>query len=196
MEKLPSPEEVEQKIRSYSQLYNLGDFQGALLGFEWLASLDLPWYQISAGHMHLLGKGTPVNLERAESWLRLAAVSDMPEAFTLLGDVLMSKGDAAGAIQQYKLAADKEFPPAIRRIGIAFQQGMGLPINQSAAEKYYRKAILVGDPFSKLRLGRLYTTGKFGLLDRFKGLWLITVAIIEVELKARRDPQYVLTWGG
>jgi TPR repeat protein len=77
-----------------------------------------------------------------------------------LGRAYAKYGDLKKALDQYQLATDQWYLPAINAIGLMFEQGNGMPKNLDKAFAWYLKAAEHGYGPSQAYIGLMYWTGE------------------------------------
>lgn len=82
------------------------------------------------------------------------------------GVIAFQAGDYAGALSHWQPLAETDDAEAQRNIGIMYQQGLGLPQNNSEAAKWYRRAADNGHSRAPQNLGAMYEEGA-GVLQNF-----------------------------
>lgn len=102
----------------------------------------------AAHHLALLlrrgAPGVPADPAEAMRWLRAAAEADIPDSQFLLGQALMSDGDATHAAQArswFERAAAHEHPEAALQLALAYQRGeLGLTPDPEEAARHMKEA--------------------------------------------------------
>jgi TPR repeat protein len=69
--------------------------------------------------------------------------------------------DDATAAHWYQLAADQNFPLAMRNLANMYAGGYGVPFDMAQAESWYEKAAQLGDPVAIKRMAALRPTSEF-----------------------------------
>ena len=68
--------------------------------------------------------------------------------------------DEAAAVDMYRLAVDRGYPPAMRSLGIMYMRGLGVAKNPATAERLWRVAAERGDEDSKELCDKIDETRK------------------------------------
>ena len=96
------------------------------------------------GQAYRLGRGVPVNLAAAQSWLERAARKDHLDAQATLGLLLFQNGNRAGALRWLRSAADKGEPRAMLMYGTALYNGDGVARDPVLAYAFVSRAAAQG----------------------------------------------------
>jgi TPR repeat protein len=95
-------------------------------------------------------------------WLPLAEAGDA-EAQNAVGALynhgLGVQRDDAAAVHWYQLAADQNFPLAMRNLASMYATGHGVPFDKDQAELWYQKAAEAGDPVAIKRMAATSPNG-------------------------------------
>lgn len=102
------------------------------------------------------GRGTPINIEEAIRWYRVAARAGDPSAFYNLGTLLLNKSLYDDAIKCFAEAEQKGHPKATLWKGIAYERKGNLI---SAADAYF-EAAAKGNTQAMNEIGICYLEGK------------------------------------
>jgi len=112
-------------------------------------------------------------------YLEKAAELGVPEASYKLGtraedgfDRLEGMGDINNAINYYKQAADKNYAPALLKLGQIYIEGKGTDKRPIAAADYFERAYNLGDMKAAVELGICYANGEGVELDYEKAFEL------------------------
>jgi TPR repeat protein len=101
-----------------------------------------------------------------------AALAQKPsaeEAFKM-GEALAEKKDFAGAMRNYRIAADQGHLESQNDVGMFYVMGMGVAKNVAEGEKWLRKAANAGHPTAQRNMGFLYMEGMGVPKDRAKAI--------------------------
>jgi TPR repeat protein len=79
--------------------------------------------------------------------------------------------DYAEAVNWYRGAAEKGFPPAQSNLGVDYENGRGVPQDYAEAANWYRKAAEQGLPLAQNNLGSLYARG-LGVPKDYVRAWM------------------------
>lgn len=136
--------------------------------------------QFRLGNSYDAGAGVAQDYAEAKRWYEIAADGNSEWAmfaqFYLARMYELGRGvpqSISQALRYYRLSAEKGFPDACYRLGVASEHGDGIPKDLSAANDWYAKAADVGMGAAMARLGINYTRGegrKRSLLEAF--VWL------------------------
>ena len=109
--------------------------------------------------------------------LRARAGQSDAEAQTELGNAYNAgqaglKQDYAEALKWYRRAAEKGFAMAQYNLGLAYEQGRGVPVDERQAFKYYLQAAEQGLAAAQFNAGNMYAAGRGIGRDLFEAnLW-------------------------
>jgi TPR repeat protein len=97
-------------------------------------------------------------------WLPLAEAGDaiaQNSVGALYDHGLGVDEDDSTAAHWYQLAADQDFPLAMRNLANMYAGGHGVPFDEAQAESWYEKAARLGDPVAIKRMAVLQPAGEF-----------------------------------
>ena len=121
-------EEYEEAVATWRPLAEKGDADAAF----------------NLGQAYRLGRGVPLNLAAAQSWLERAARKDHLDAQATLGLLLFQNGNRAGALRWLRSAADKGEPRAMLMYGTALYNGDGVGRDPVLAYAFVSRAAAQG----------------------------------------------------
>jgi hypothetical protein len=75
------------------------------------------------------------------------------------GRVAVIRKDYAEGLRLLKQAADAGYAMAMHNIGVLYESGLGVTLNNVEAARWYGKAVALGEPIGMIDLGWLYATG-------------------------------------
>lgn len=146
------------------------DFAAAARYFEKAAERGVVPAQTRYALYLLQGKGVKRRPDRAETWLRRAALGHDAEAAALLGDLHIRGEDMSPnyleAATWYQLAAELGHGPAARGLGLLYLTGTGVQRDPDEAAKWFRISAEHGDRVADADLGNLALTGIGSESDR------------------------------
>ena len=90
--------------------------------------------------------------------ISLASVSAIAQDFNQ-GVAAFQTGDYAAALKNWMPLAETDDAEAQRNIGIMYQRGLGVPLSDAEAAKWYRRAADKGHSRAQQNLGALYEVG-------------------------------------
>lgn len=111
--------------------------------------------QFNLAQAYRLGRGVPVDLPAAQSWLGKAAVAGHLDAQTTLGLLLFDGGSRDVAIQWLRKAAERGEPRAMLVYGTALFTGEGVPRDPALAYAYVSRAAAKGLEPAKSTLAQM-----------------------------------------
>lgn len=106
-------------------------------------------------------------IDEAESWYRIAAAADDPDAATNLANILIREADAlmTEAQEWLEKAAAAGQMQAQYTLATMNRNGQGTPVNIPAAIKWYTEAARQGMADAQLELAKIYYNGDVGAVD-------------------------------
>jgi len=96
------------------------------------------------GQAYRLGRGVPINLSAAQTWLSRAANKNHLDAQSTLGLLLFDSGDMHGAVRWLKTAAERGEPRAQLVYGTALFNGDGVNRNPVLGYAFVRRSAAQG----------------------------------------------------
>jgi uncharacterized protein len=144
-----------QSVNAGIEAWRKSDYAGAVAIWRPLALQGSADAQFNLGQAYRLGKGMPINLATAKSWLEKAAVQGHVDAQTTLGLLLFQNGDSAPALKWLKMAAEQGEPRAMLIYGTALFNGDSVSQNPALGYAYVYRADAQGLPAAKDVLAQL-----------------------------------------
>lgn len=125
------------------------------------ADLGHPDAQNLLGLMHYEGRGTEKDDSIAIRWYRLAAEQKLAPAEYNMGVVLSDfSQEFTKSLYWFRLSADQGYYHAQHTIAICFEKGIGLPIDDKEAVRFYHLAAYQGFAYAQYALGKRYEKGR------------------------------------
>ena len=131
---------VEAGINAWQQL----DYGRAMEIWRPLADAGDADAAFNLGQAYRLGRGVPLNLAAAQTWLERAARKDHLEAQSTLGLLLFDSGNRTGGLRWLKAAAEGGEPRALLVYGTALFNGDGVRRDPVLAYAYVSRAAAQG----------------------------------------------------
>ena len=116
--------------------------------------MNLPWYR------RIFASNRKAELPRVE----IDTAPGEIDAHFLLGLKSSLGADAAGAVESYRLAADRGNALAQFNLAVIYELGQGVPPDCAEATKWFRKAAEQGDAGGQLEMGKRCHRGSFAPL--------------------------------
>jgi cell division septation protein DedD len=135
---------LAQTVKSGIAAWEAKDYDGAVGIWRPLAEKGDADAQFDLGQAYRLGKGVPIDLAAAQTWLERAADQGHVDAQTTLGLLLFQSGNRIGGIRWLKTAADKNDPRAMLVYGTALFNGDGTPQNSALGYAYVSRSAAQG----------------------------------------------------
>jgi TPR repeat protein len=176
-----------ERLRSVPTLFDV-DPVAARTELEHLAALGSVKSMTVLGTIYRRGQGTRVDLFKAESWyLRAAELGYVPANYCL-GLIYLRRGYHRKAVDQFRIAADRSYMPGIHMLGNMYCNGRGIDKDLREARRLWEWGNSLGFIHAKTALAKLLMTGKFGLLQWLRGVWLEHQAPIFQFIIERKNP--------
>ncbi len=156
---------TESELKEASQIYTRLAEQGNITAQVKLAYLyqngiyfsknyqkAYHWYQLAAqknntlaeyvlGNMYQIGQGTTRDLAKAKHWYQQAAKENFVPAQVALGFVNeVDMHNYQRALYWYEKAARHNDPVALYNLGLLYEYGKGIPVNEAKAKTLFEKA--------------------------------------------------------
>lgn len=109
--------------------------------------------------MRLIQRRSADTLAEGRTWLEGQARRGLAEAQVALAKLLYRDFDFDGAARQLKLAAKKDYPPAVTELAHAYLSGDGVAESEKKAITLFRRAADLGDAGAQHHLGLAYMDG-------------------------------------
>jgi TPR repeat protein len=129
-----------KSVRDGIEAWQRSDYAQAIAIWRPLAAKGDADAAVNLGQAYRLGRGVPVNLSAAKTWLEKAARAGHLDAETTLGLLLFDSGDHSGGIQWLKKAADRGEPRAMLVYGTALFNGDSVRSDPLMAYAYVSRA--------------------------------------------------------
>lgn len=133
-----------QSVRAGVEAWQKGDTAGAVAIWRPLANKGDADAAFNLGQAYRLGKGVPLDLAQAQSWLEQAARKGHTDAQSTLGLLLFQNGNRVAAMRWLKSAAEAGEPRALLVVGTALYNGDGVPEDPVKAYAYVSRAAAQG----------------------------------------------------
>jgi len=154
--------------------------------YEQLASKGYGECQVYVGWMLHEGIGVVSNRAQALEHFRQAAQQGHPKGMFYVGRALTAESKHSDAFFWYQNAAVNGYMPAVYRLGIAYLDGLGVPINRSLGISSLRRAASSGHILAKRELALRSIRGELGVLNIPKGIWLFIEMLFSASRVALR----------
>ena len=159
-----------QSVKAGIDAWQRGDTAAAVGIWRPLAEKGDADAAFNLGQAYRLGKGVPIDLTQAQSWLERAARKGHVDAQSTLGLLLFQNGNRVSAMRWLKQAADAGEPKAMLMYGTALYNGDGMPSDPVRAYAYISRAAAQGLAPAKATLADM--DGVMPLDQRQKGVAL------------------------
>jgi hypothetical protein len=167
-----------QSVKVGIDAWQRGDHAAAVRTWRPLAEAGDADASFNLGQAYRLGRGVPINLAAAQTWLLRAAAKDHVDAQSTLGLLLFDSGDRAGGLRWLRAAAEKGEARALLVYGTALFNGDGVTKDPTLAYAYVSRAAAQGLAPAKATLAEMDKA--LPLAQRKKG---VAVAIAKAKPK-------------
>lgn len=133
-----------QTVKSGIDAWQKGDTAGAVAIWRPLAEKGDADAAFNLGQAYRLGKGVPLDLAEAQSWLERAARKGHVDAQATLGLLLFQNGNRVSGMRWLKSAAEAGEPRALLIVGTALYNGDGVTPDPVTAYAYISRAAAQG----------------------------------------------------
>ncbi|MEM6647344.1 MAG: tetratricopeptide repeat protein [Bacteroidota bacterium] len=147
---------VEAHFALGELMRDLGRYRDAASWYQLPAEQGNPFALYHLGFFAREGLGMDINLEQAETLLRLSAEQEYLPAWFALGETLEARGEHKEAARWYTRPADAGDQFAQYRLGQLHEQGLGVRRNWKRAAEWYQRAAEQGYVTAYFALGQLY----------------------------------------
>ena len=144
-----------QSVTAGIESWQRKDYQAAVAIWRPLAEAGDADAAFNLGQAYRLGRGVPINLSAAQTWLQRAADKNHVEAQGTLGLLLFDSGNRPGGLRWLKTAAEKGDARALLVYGTALFNGDGVQQDPVLAYAYVSRAAAQGLAPAKTTLAQM-----------------------------------------
>jgi len=173
-----------QSVKAGIDAWQRSDYAGAVAIWRPLAEKGDTDAQFNLGQAYRLGRGVPINLSAAKTWLERAASAGHVDAQTTLGLLLFQNNQQADGLKWLKQAAAQGEPRALLVYGTALYNGDGVTQDRVLGYALVSRAAAQGLDPAKETLAQLDKL--MPLADRQKG-----IGIARAKAKAAPPPSSI-----
>ncbi len=159
----PAMAEGEDEARAGRDLYDQGDYAGAMREWRFGAEKGNTYSMYRVGSLHELGKGVKQDYTKAYRWFRKAADGDFAFAMVRLGtayrEAIGVNQDYEEAMRWFRKAADKKLKGANLSIGYLYRNGQGVEQSYVEAMRHFRIDADAGLTSAMYLVGTFYDQG-------------------------------------
>jgi TPR repeat protein len=141
---VPAAAMQAKSVRDGIEAWQRSDYAAAVAIWRPLAAKGDADAAFNLGQAYRLGRGVPVDLSAAKTWLEKAAKAGHLDAETTLGLLLFDSGNHSGGIQWLKKAAERGEPRAMLVYGTALFNGDGVTRDPLMAYAFVSRAAAQG----------------------------------------------------
>ena len=156
-----------------------GDHARAMEILEELAKEGDEYSLVFLGEAYTLGIGVPVNLDKAEGFLKQAIADGSLEAIFQMAEIWLRRGDMKRYFLSIQEPAENGLLIAQFYLGACYQCGRGTAINTSKADELFRDAANRGLIRAKTYLARRLIARFYKPVGFLYGMIMMFLAIIE-----------------
>ncbi len=149
---VPAP---AQSVKAGIDAWQRADYPAAVAIWRPLAEADDADAAFNLGQAYRLGRGVPINLAAAQTWLERAARKGHVDAQTTLGLLLFDTGNRVGGMRWLRSAAEQGEPRALLIYGTALFNGDGVARDPVLAYAYVSRAAAQGLAPAKTTLAEM-----------------------------------------
>lgn len=120
------PQAHARSVKAGIEAWQRADYAGAVAIWRPLAEAGDADAAFNLGQAYRLGRGVPLNLTAAQTWLLRAAAKDHLDAQATLGLLLFDSGDREGGLRWLRSAADRGDARSLLVYGTALFNGDGV----------------------------------------------------------------------
>jgi hypothetical protein len=173
-----------QSVKAGIDAWQQADYTKAVSIWRPLAEAGDADAAFNLGQAYRLGRGVPLNLGTAQTWLQRAAEKDHLDAQTTLGLLLFGNGNQAEGARWLKQAAEKGDARAMLIFGTALFNGDGVTQDQVLGYAYVSRAAAQGLEPAKSTLEQMNSV--MSVEDRKKG---VAIAMQKAKTQAKTAPK-------
>jgi uncharacterized protein len=144
-----------QSVKAGIDAWQRGDYGSAVAIWRPLAEAGDADASFNLGQAFRLGRGVPVDLATAQTWLKVAASKGHVDAQTTLGLLLFQNGSQAEGLRWLKGSAEKGDPRALLVYGTALFNGDGVAQDPVLGYAYVSRAAAQGLEPAKTTLAQM-----------------------------------------
>jgi TPR repeat protein len=151
----------------------------ALQEFRLLAEQGSLMSMVYIGWAYGRGEGVEKDLSQAKAWIKRAADLGSPVAQYLLGQLYAKLGETDKAGDLFRLAAEKDYAPALYMLGLLHFTGKGAAKDIAQCIALMERAVALGNPQAKTFLAHHLLTNQPDFRSFWRGMWLGLSARLE-----------------
>ena len=138
------------------------DYDRAVYWYRKSAEGGFAWAKYNLGDCYRQGRGVAKDLSVAIRWYSAAADDGIDDALEALGHAYYSRETKNGyqnALYWYKRAAEKGNAGCMNRVGVMYNDGVGVAQDYDEAMRWYKRAAELGNAMAMRNIGTLYRYG-------------------------------------
>ena len=144
-----------QSVKAGIEAWQRADYSAAVEIWRPLAEAGDADAAFNLGQAYRLGRGVPLNLAAAQTWMERAARDGHVDAQTTLGLLLFNSGNRVGGLRWLRSAAEQGEPRALLIYGTALVNGDGIPRDPVLGYAYVSRAAAQGLAPAKTTLAEM-----------------------------------------
>ena len=122
------------------------------------------------------------DLEKAEGWYRHVVHAGLPHGAHGLGLIHRMRNKYSEAMEEFEVGVQGSFAPSMNMLGLMYFNGEGVEKDILKAKKLWRRALDLGNLWSKQNLARACVSGKFGVSNILYGIFLFLSGTIDIPI--------------
>ncbi len=134
------------------------------------------------------GLGVKVDDNLAESFFLQAHDAGFALASYYLGRFYLDRKRFTQALDVLSNSEELNYPPVLSCLGYMYMKGLGSEIQLDRAKNLFEKSAMLGNIWAKRRLSRILLTGRYGIIEYIRGVFLMGISIVFGTVVYARDP--------
>jgi len=186
---MSSGTECDERLKRAAGLMTEGKYEAAAGVYRSLASEGCPAAQLMLGWMLEAGRGIGKDLTGARSWYRVVADSGSREGLFYFGAFELRHSRYQEAVESLERSASQNYMPALYLLGLMYDTGDGVSVDRQKAYRLYEQAAAMGHLFAERAIAAGMIKGRWGFMQRPKGVYRLIKVILQAFILALRDPE-------
>ncbi len=141
--------EYESELKAASRLLEGGHGIAASAAYKELVNKGSGWAALQLGYMFENGKGVTISAKDAEAWYKTSKELGCAHGWFYLARLYENTHQQELAFSEMERAATDGFLPAVNRLGLYYERGVGCTPNHERAKHYREFAAAQGHLYAK-----------------------------------------------